>query len=60
MGVDRSVARVPLDRRYRASAQAIYDASGRHQLILVEDGQLFRRSGGGLTPVGTGFSTVTW
>jgi hypothetical protein len=41
-------------------AQAIYDASGRHQLILVEEGQLFRRSGGGLSPVGTGFSTVTW
>jgi hypothetical protein len=40
--------------------EASYDISGRYQLILSGE-RLFRRlSGGGMTPLGTGFSTAAW
>lgn len=39
---------------------AVYDGSGRHQLLLDYGGRLYRRSGGGLTPLGGGYWAANW
>ncbi len=44
-----------------AAFDSVYDASGRHQLFVAEDGSLHRRSGGGFTRIpGAGATFVAW
>ncbi len=44
----------------RALRSAVYETSGRHQLIIDTAGTLYRRSGGGLSPVGRGYVAADW
>jgi hypothetical protein len=49
--------RMPLDQQL---LRMDYDTSGRHQLFVANDGTLYRRSGGALQRVASGFTFADW